>query len=154
MKTDYQNLNLFEGLAVFLAAVGVGLVSTMMFMSMPSEQQISFKQAVAFLDIHEQAQAEMKTLALSFGLYENFLDEFYIASTEILAVPESQLQETIRLIGHVRQGTEKILALHPKPGGQVLGVSIEKCSDPPKPAYSPPRLDLELVKNNLNNLIP
>ncbi len=154
MKTDYQNLNLFEGLAVFFAAVGVGLIGMIMFMSLPLQHQNNFKQAVAVLDIHEQARSEIKTLALSIGLYEDFLDKFYVASTEVLALKENQVEPLVQLISQAREGTEKILALHPKPPGEVLGISIEKCSDPPEAAYSPPRFDLELVKNNLSKLIP
>ncbi len=154
MKTDYQNLQLFEGLVVFMIAIGIGLIGTMTLMSIPEQQQTNFKQAVAILDIHEQAKSELIVMKASAIAYSNFLDKFYIASTEVLALDGSNFGPVVELIGLGQEGTGKILALHPKPGGEVLGVSIEKCSDPPPEAYTPPRFDLELVKNNLNKLIP
>lgn len=94
MKTNYQNINGFETLAVIFAAVGICLTTIMIFASLPDRQQREVSLAFNILDIREEAGQTMQNLELVFSVHAEFLNQFYIAFVQVASISPDEFQST------------------------------------------------------------
>jgi hypothetical protein len=103
MKTDYNNLKLIDGLAVFFVAAGIVLIGVLGFNGLSPEDRNHVAQAVQVLDMHEELDRQAK--ALTFWLVDApdyALSNFYVAFTEVATVP----YETIAFWADLGQRTQ------------------------------------------------
>lgn len=157
MKTNYQNINGFETLAVIFAAVGICLTAAMIFASLPDRQQREVAGAFDILDIREEAGQTMQNLELVFSGQQEFLNQFYIAfiqaasispgefqsAGKILHQAESAIGEYADIIGPsfvARNTSEVQIATSGKVAGAIIDLSnILKYSKKVEPDPKPPQ---------------
>ena len=88
MKTDYKNLDSFETAIVTLLIVGIGLTGTIIFSGLPMQQQDNVAGALSMFDIHQQAAGELVVVVAIFDTSQEFLDQFYLAFTQVAVLPD------------------------------------------------------------------
>src|SRR3989344_1231080 len=110
MKTDYQNLNSFESSLVAFIAVGVALVGTIIFSGLSFKQQDNILAAINVLDIHGQASESVAIISSIIDTEEEYYNQFYIAFTQTLSMPETPIAEALRWTSNVKVAHEQFLS--------------------------------------------
>lgn len=152
MKTNYQKLTGFESLAIIFAVVGIVLIGTMVISSLPEEHRQNISQAVQVLDMHEVAARDFNTLQRGYGYYDEFLEKFYVAFTELLTIPDDDIEQAQEFVAMSKRAKQKILALHPPEHGRVLGASIESGGEPATSQEILPPLHTDAFITSFNQL--
>ena len=91
MKTDYNNLNLFDAAVVAMSGIGIVLIGAVVFVSLPNQQKHNLNQALSIFDIGNQAQEELVAMESLLGFSNDYLDRFYVAFTQVATVSPDQL---------------------------------------------------------------
>lgn len=142
MNSDFQKLDWFESATIGLMAFGIVLIGVIFFYALPEQGQIEVKKSVAFLDVSDQIDAPIKTIYLVLETPNIYLNEFYLAFNETMALPvdiesvakniNSLEQEFIALSDYFGQVYEEQYTPSKIPGpivqmavGRVLGAVID-----------------------------
>src|SRR3989338_2591503 len=91
MKTDYQKLNNFESATIAAIVIGLILIGVMAFGSLPADEQMQAADTFRILDLHDDWQEPVETIAFMFDTSGKFLDEFYVAFFEVAAVADPKV---------------------------------------------------------------
>lgn len=130
MKTDYQNLNLFEFFAVFFVVIGIGLTCTILFTAFNDKQQSYFISALDVFDIHEEAMSSAQSVAVMKDVPQEYFNQFYIAFSQIteISLEDLDISPDIILVAYAA------MTRHPEVtsqqsqfiyNGEVAGASID-----------------------------
>lgn len=147
MKTNYQQLNLFEVCTVMMIFVGVILIGFYMYLSTPSGTQKNLASAVELLDVSAGVPQILDNVAFIVDSQEEFYDQFYLAFTQVATVPFDNVHfNTDAVFGFAEQvaanyteqnkpksiqSNNQILTLNLDLGiGKVLGASIDLPEQP------------------------
>jgi len=144
MKTNYQNLNRLEALAVVIASIGIFLVGVIAFNALDSKQQNNIALALNIFDLHEDFVEQgglIKTVLIDAP--QDVLDEFYIAFAQTMVLPDESLgwwqtvgqQTTLAFNNALEFSDRTAIAFHrmveennkilSPQTGQVAGITIE-----------------------------
>jgi hypothetical protein len=88
MQEDYQKLNIFHSATVVMISIGIVLILSIGFISLPKKAQIQVSQAVQVMDIHDDLGDIEETVRFVFQTQERFMNEFYNAFVEVAALPD------------------------------------------------------------------
>jgi hypothetical protein len=128
MKTNYNNLSLFESCAIFMAALGMLLIGIQIYLILPGENQIQVAGAFNLLDVHESfAQAQVTTQFVT-GTMDDFYKQFDIAFTELFSFPDTVGTPVIKFADAIGNYSDSVGTgyaqnnLRPSEGlGEILG---------------------------------
>ena len=74
MEADYNHLNIFESATVVMASIGIVLISSLSFLSLPPSQQTAVEQSFMILDVREDFIQQTETIKLVFDFQQDFYD--------------------------------------------------------------------------------
>jgi hypothetical protein len=173
VKTNYNNLSLFESCAIVIAAVGLALIGLEIFVTLPSDSQEKYAAAVRdTFDMHDNYYQVANNVEFVFGTVDAYYNEFYLASTQVLSFPDEIGTPILKFaddFGNYMSSvadnyTENNIAYaEHNNAGKVLGamLSIDKPNEPVSQAAPVPKINKipkayyyhapELVDQFLNN---
>jgi hypothetical protein len=128
MEENYQNLSFFHSATVLMIILGVLLVLSIIFLSLPMKHQVQVAQAFQILDIHKEWGDQIKIVKLVYQIQERFYDEFYFAFIDVVALPDQiEFIEKHAQLAYQNLGTfsDGIISDQIRNNGTVLGSFIE-----------------------------
>lgn len=139
MEEDLQNLSGFHAAAVVMIAIGIGLIAAMLFLALPSDQQLAVKQSLIVFDAHESFGKQVESLRFVFEIQQKYNEEFYLASTQVLSFPDEASRVSVALIKSFesfaffsdvfvanQNQTRMAQSTQTNLSGQILGAFIER----------------------------
>jgi hypothetical protein len=131
MKTNYQNLSLFEGLSVIVAVIGVALIGFEVYASCSSSVQSEIASAFSIFDIHEQTSATISNIQFVMATTQAFYDEFDLAFQQTFSYPDQIGEPILHFASAVGTYADSIAGNYSQSSiamnnraGEVLGVSF------------------------------
>jgi hypothetical protein len=135
-----QDVDLFDGSTVALAAVGIVLIAVEIFACLPSDTQTLISSSASMLDMHEE-WAQTVSIALNFlDVSKEFENQFYLAFVDIASIPPESIQLPPVMVnaynaflayadtfaaGYGDYGTDVAYQINNMETGRVLGTMIE-----------------------------
>ncbi len=139
--TNYQKLNLTEGIAVLIAIIGVSLISLLGYNALSSEQKSLALSGFEIFDMHNQLAHEAEAIKrLTWDGPQEFMNQFYLAFTQTMTLPQEEMawwqtfgQQTKVALNSFGEFSEQIAIQYQtlnqpqiisSPQGEVAGISI------------------------------
>src|SRR5579885_1380682 len=116
MKTNYQNLNLFETLTILMITIGISLVLIVGFSVLNHRQQQSVADALQVFDIHEQVGMTIVQMGNAYQLEDKLFNDFYVAFTQVTSIDPATVQQQVAMVT-----TAFNLSRGPTASGRVAG---------------------------------
>lgn len=95
MVNNHKKLNGTEISALVFACVGIALISSMLSPNIGIGIQQNIVSAMQIFDFSESYKEPLEVPKFVLEAQESFLEEFYIAFTEVARIPENDIQEAI-----------------------------------------------------------
>jgi hypothetical protein len=132
MIIDYDKLTAFEASSIVVAAAGLALIGTEIFISMPMQTRTELASAFNLFDMHEQVATVSSTAQFSYTVAQDFMEEFDLAFNQTLSFPDQIGTPLIKFADSFSTYSRSMAinyqanAMAEPNGGEVLGAMFVK----------------------------
>lgn len=137
MTTDYKKLTRYECALIGMIVLGLAIIGFEIFSSLPINAQVSLKQGMAVLDIHESVIEQSYQMAMLFDVANDVFPAFHESFSKTLAIDEELFafyDFSLAAFENVKTYAAEIMppsavAMEYQNLGSVLGVATDTKSD-------------------------
>jgi hypothetical protein len=140
MTTNYQKLNPFEILSILVAVLGLGLILSEIFITLPQKQQLAVAQSFQIFDMRQEVSQVADTTQFVASTVNDFYAQFDMAFVQTFSFPEQvgkpiiQVAQSLDDYANTMAINYEINNAEPQQGaGEVLGAMITKMTKPDEP---------------------